>query len=185
MGEKESLNLDFEHTVSHDMIKTVNEITRQLHCRWLVMEWAGRTRWTLTVANPLGWLREHVQANLATFHDAGVRYLKKILVFIEPGPHDSLVIHTADRLAQREEAELTFVRFVKKDAPLTQDQVEADYLDQARNMCRTPAHTLIVRGRNEAEAIAKETAAFDLLIMGGNVKRTRMKKLAWQLCVIN
>ncbi|MCA8913445.1 MAG: amino acid permease, partial [Planctomycetes bacterium] len=98
MGEKEELNVDFEHTVSHDMIKTVNEITRQLHCRWLVMEWAGRTRWTLTVANPLGWLREHIQANLATFHDAGVRYLQKILVFVEPGPHDALVIHTADRL---------------------------------------------------------------------------------------
>jgi mannitol/fructose-specific phosphotransferase system IIA component (Ntr-type) len=139
------------------------------------MEWAGRTRWTLTVANPLGWLREHLQANLATFHDAGVRYLQKILVFVEPGPHDALVIHTADRLAQREGAELTFIRFVGNDAPLTQDQAEADYLDQVRNMCRVPAKTLIVRGRNEAEAIGEQTAGFDLLIMGGTVKRSRMR----------
>ncbi|MDH5642460.1 MAG: universal stress protein, partial [Nitrospira sp.] len=166
MADKESLSVKFEALASHDTIRTAFEISNTLHCKWMVMEWGGRQRGSLTLSNPLGWLRSHLSCNLATFYDSGVRYLSKILVYAEPGPHDALAVHTADRLAKLYGAGLTFVRFVRKGAPLTQLQAEADYLDQVRRLCRTPSETLIVRGKDEARAIGEQTPGFDLLVTG-------------------
>jgi len=165
MAEHESIRLQFEAVVSRDVVRTVHDLCLQLGCEWLVMEWRGRTRNTFTVRNPLGWLKAHLNNNLAVFHDAGIRYIRKILVYAEPGPHDALVTHTADRLAAVHHADLTFVRYVPATTPRTRVQAEADYLDQVRELCDAPTEVLMVDGRTEAEALTRASADFDLLVM--------------------
>ena len=84
MAEDQKLPLEFVALSSRDIIQTVHDVTRRLDCRWLVMEWHGRTRSAYTIANPLGWLADHLSCNLATFYDHGVGYIRKILVHVEP-----------------------------------------------------------------------------------------------------
>ena len=167
LAEEEKLNLSFETIVTRDVLRTVNEISTHLDCQWLIMEWSGRSRHSITINNPLGWLKDHLNCNLATFYDSGARYFQKILVYVEPGPHDSLVVKTADHLANFYKATLNLVRFVPEKANQTIVQAQADYLDQIKQLCKVPTETLILRGKNEANTIAQSTIDFDLLITSG------------------
>jgi mannitol/fructose-specific phosphotransferase system IIA component (Ntr-type) len=164
MANEQALPIVFEAIATRDTIHTIHDLSNRVHCKWLVMEWTGRSAERFTFGNPLGWLKENLSANLAIFHDAGIRYIRKLLVLAEPGPHDVLVTRTADYLAKLRGASLTFVRFVPDNAPLTRVQAEADYLDQVRQLCESPSETLILRGRDEAKAIGRASAAFDLLV---------------------
>lgn len=164
MAETRQTPLEFEALVSHDIIKTIDEISSRLYSHWLVMGWTGRDQGSFTIRNPLGWLRDHLSCNLAVFHDAGVRYIREILVHVEPNMHDGLVTDTADHLAQVHGARLTFIGFVPDSAPMTHAQREADYLDQARALCSSPSEALIARGRHKATAIGRVSAGYDLLV---------------------
>lgn len=166
LGEERGLDIDFHAVVSRDLGRTVLDATASVSCDWVVMEWRGRERHTLLPYNPIGWLLNNLDANLAFYKDAGVRHVREIVVYAEPGPHDALVVGTADHLAKLWKANMTLVRFVADDAPLTTVQAERDYLEQLRRLCSAPAGELLVRGQNRIVAMSKMTAAYDLLVMG-------------------
>ena len=164
MAEDKEIDLKFDAVVTHDVVETAYSLANRLHCDWLVMEWRGRGRNRFLFLSPLGWLLNHLPCKLALFKDEGVRYFRHILVDAEPGPDDSLVVSTADHLAELEDAELTFVRHVATDAPEMEVQGQADYIDQLRDLCASPTHSLIVRGGEREEAIGDVAALYDLLI---------------------
>ncbi len=166
LAQDQSLMMEFDSVATRDVVKTVHEVTTKVHCQWLVMEGrrAEERRWLFF--NQLSWLINHLSCNLAIFNDAGVRYIREILVLTAPGPHDALVIDTADHLAQIYQAKITFVRFVPDNALPIVIQTETDYLDQ---LCQLSVHQpqrLTVRGSDLVTAIAAKTGAYDLLIMG-------------------
>jgi APA family basic amino acid/polyamine antiporter len=163
MAAKQGLPLQFDTLVSRDVIKAIDGLTSRLHSEWLVIGWS-KSPISFTSRNPLGWLRNHLSCCLAVFHDGGVRYLHEILVHVEPGCHESLVVSTAKHLASVYDARLTLVGWVPDKAPLTHHQTEADYLDQLRALCPASTETLIVSGRNKAVALGEASAGFDLLI---------------------
>lgn len=177
MAETHQVELDFEALPTHDQIDTVHRYASRLHCDWVVMEWSGRARDAFTIRNPIGWLKDHLPANLARFHDAGVRYIRKILVHAEPGADDALVTYTADKLAGVHGASLTFIRFVPQNAPESREASEQEYLDQIQQLCKADAETLVIRGKSEAEVIAKQSAFFDLLV----TKETRHTSILSQV----
>jgi mannitol/fructose-specific phosphotransferase system IIA component (Ntr-type) len=164
VAEAEKIDLTFHAIATRDVVRTVYELTNRVNCDWLVMNWAGRSRHSFTITNPLGWLKSHIACNLAVYHDAGVRYFRKILVHAEPGPHDALVAATADRLAVVHDASLSFVRYLPDEASEEQERDEREYAKQMAALCDTDADVLIVRGKSEAAAIGKATASFDLLV---------------------
>ncbi|MDP7040488.1 MAG: amino acid permease [Myxococcota bacterium] len=166
MAKAEQIPLRFESMVSRDIIKTVHQMSENLHCQWLIMEWGQKPKGTFTFANPLGWLKGHLPCNLAIFYDAGVRYMRKILVSVDPGPNDALVLSTADHFAQLHDGDITLVRFVPDSAPMTEVQSANDYLDELRPLCESPTEVLVLRGKGQARAMAQASAAYDLLVMG-------------------
>jgi amino acid transporter/mannitol/fructose-specific phosphotransferase system IIA component (Ntr-type) len=164
VAEAKEIELHFESIVSRDIVKTVYELSNRVHCEWLIMSWSGRSRHSFTVGNPLGWLKSHLACNLAVYRDAGVRYFRKILVYTEPGPHDALIAATADHLATEHGAELTFIRFLNADASDEELANEEAYLDQMSQLTREAITTKVLRGYNEAKAIARYSVGFDLLV---------------------
>ena len=168
---------DSNTTVSHDVVKTIHKVADQLHCEWVVMESASRRTKGITFQNQLGWLQDHLPCNLAVFKDAGVRYIRKILVFAEPGPHDSLVVTTADHLADIYKAELSFACFIDENEEPLNSQAKADYVDQLRELCVNKTETMKLSGSTEILAIEKATEKFDLLIMGAPPPRTLSTRL--------
>jgi len=177
MAEEEDVNLEYNTTVSHDVVKTIHNVADRLHCEWVVMESAGRRTKGITFQNQLGWLQDHLPCNLAVFKDAGVRYIRKILVFAEPGPHDSLVVTTADHLADIYKADLSFVCYVDKNEEPINVQAKVDYVDQLRDLCVNKTEMVQLDGPDEMFAIEKATERFDLLIMGAPPPRTLSTRL--------
>ncbi len=177
MADQENIELEYNTSVSHDVVKTIHDVADQLHCEWVVMEAAGRRVKGITFQNQLGWLQDHLPCNLAVFKDAGVRYIRKILVFAEPGPHDSLVVSTADHLAGIHNATLSFACFISEDDGPINRQAQVDYIDQLRDLCVNQTEMIKLSGSSEISAIEKATEMFDLLIMGGPPPRTLSTRL--------
>ncbi|MEM9944227.1 MAG: amino acid permease [Planctomycetota bacterium] len=161
MADEENVNLEYNTTVSHDVVKTIHNVADRLHCEWVVMEAAGRRTKGITFQNQLGWLQDHLPCNLAVFKDAGVRYIRKILVFAEPGPHDSLVVTTADHLADIYKADLSFVCYVDEGEEPMNVQAKIDYVDQLRELCANRTEIVKLHGSTEMLAIEKATEQYD------------------------
>jgi mannitol/fructose-specific phosphotransferase system IIA component (Ntr-type) len=166
MAAEEHFRLDFHAIASRDIVRTVNSVTRSVGCDWLVMAWRGRGRTALLPYNPLGWLINHLDANLALFRDAGVRYIREIVVYAEPGPHDALVVGTADDLAQLWKAHLTLIRFVGEVATEREREDEAAYLEQLRRLCSSPSKVKLLGGKRLINSVANISAGYDLLVAG-------------------
>ncbi len=177
MAEEEDVNLEYDTTVSHDVVQTIHKVADRLHCEWVVMESASRRTKGITFQNQLGWLQDHLPCNLAVFKDAGVRYIRKIMVFAEPGPHDSLVVTTADHLADIYKADLSFVCFVDENEEPINVQAKVDYVDQLRDLCVNKTEMVQLSGYSEMSAIEKATERFDLLVMGAPPPRTLSTRL--------
>ena len=172
MAEEEGVQMQYNKTVSRDVVLTIHEVANQLHCEWVVMESSHRRHQGITFQNPLGWLQDHLPCNLAVFKDAGVRYIRQILVYAEPGPHDSLVVTTADHLAKIYKAELNFVCFIKDELDPAAAQARADYVDQLMQMCVSKTKAVVLHGTDELQAIEAATQDDDLLIMGAPPDRS-------------
>ena len=177
MAEEENVNLEYTETVSHDVVQTIHSVADHLDCEWVVMESARRRTKGITFQNQLGWLQDHLPCNLAVFKDAGVRYIRKILVYADPGPHDSLVVSIADHLADVYQAKLSFVCYLPDDEEPINRQAKVDYIDQIRELCANPTETVVLQGSSELQAIEKEADKFDLLVMGAPGPRTFSSRL--------
>ena len=158
--------VEFEPIVSHDIYKTVHEISNRLHCNWLVKEWGGRSRGNITIHNQMGWLEEHLACNVATFKDSGIRYFRKIMVYVDQGPHNPLIIKTCVKMGEMNDAELIFVRWVPEDFSEKRVKAERAFLREATSVFAEESNSLVIQGRNELNDIVALTADYDLLIMG-------------------
>ena len=166
MAEDKNSDIEFLPVVTHDSAKTVHNASDALQSDCLLLAWDGRASLGRFFRNPYVWLAAHVRCNLGFFKDAGVRYIRKILVFAEPGPHDVLVVATADHLARLFKATITFVRFVGSDVPEPLFQSQANYMDELRHLCQAGTRVRMLRGKNLFTAIAEETQYHDLLVLG-------------------
>ena len=168
MAEEEKLDLEFTTTVSRDVVHTIHHVANRLHSEWVCMEWRGRRHTTFTIHNPIGWLQDHLPCNLALFKDTGVRYVRKILVLAEPGPHDALVVTTADHMASLYNAELYFAQF---ESAGTQKKNSDEYLQQMQMLCNVPTHVHALNGSSKLDALAECTAEHDLMVLAAPPNR--------------
>ena len=171
MAEERGLSIEIHTAVSRDLLRTVHDETRRAQCEWLVLRWQGRDKHQLLPKNPLGWLVNHLDANLALYRDAGVRYVREILVYAEPGPNDALVVRTAEHLASIWTARVTLGRFAPDGASPTALQAETDYLEQLGQLCEAKHSTRILRGQQPAESVIEATASYDLVVLGARDRR--------------
>ncbi|MCB9093163.1 MAG: APC family permease [Halobacteriovoraceae bacterium] len=159
--------ITFEDIATHDMYKSIHEISLGLHCEWLVTSWQGRARDALTFHDPIGWLRDHLHCNVITFRDAGVRYIKKVMVIVRNHESDARVIDTADHFADVAGASLTVTKFVKKN---DSDEIKDMYhkkISQICETCRSENRSInFLTGEKEVDAFVTASIEFDLLVFG-------------------
>lgn len=171
LGTDQEHDVQFESFVSHDATATIHRVASETGPVWTVLEWLGRRRRDLFIRNPRHWLYRHLPCNLALFHDNGIRYIREILVFPQPGPDDALVMQTAARLSIRHRASVTCVGFVADTQTDEFVQSKEHYLNQLIKLAQIEAKTLILRGKSFEETLAKASPGYDLLIMGSPTKR--------------
>ena len=167
MREMAKVDVRFDAMVSHDMVATVHNLSSRLHCEWLVM-----SSKPYRFINPLGWLYNHLPNDLALFKDAGIRYIRRILVVTDPSPMDSVVAEAAHNLSQYYRATITFTRFIRSDASHVESQQSIDYLQNIRGLCDSPSDSLLLRGNTEVETISNASKGYDLMVVAARPHNT-------------
>ncbi|MEM6804123.1 MAG: APC family permease [Bacteroidota bacterium] len=166
MAEEKNINIEFASSVTHEILETVQVISERTHCEWMVMGISGRASHGSWIRNPVRWLMTHLDCNMALFRDAGVRYIRQILVYPERGSHLDLVIQTADDMARIFSAEITFIRVAAPEADETELAAEEGYLKELGKSCKSTTHYIVLQDKRPLAKIIEKSAAFDLLITG-------------------
>lgn len=167
MAEDKNEPISYDPVTSHDVSKTVYEISQRLHCNWLVLEWTGK-KGGVTFHSPIGWLKSHLHCNLATFRDAGIRYIRNIMVLIHTDKNDSLVLATADHLAEVYNAKVTLVRFSALSDGAEKKDFDTKFLEDLASKQKMKSEVKMLYGTEENKTILNETSEFDLFILGSS-----------------
>lgn len=169
MAKERDENIAFDPIVTRDVTKSIFSITQKLHCEWLVMEWGGKGRGHVTVNNPIGWLRNHLPCNLAVFRDAGVRYIRKILVFVNKDKNDKLVLSTADHLARVHNANITLCEWMPNIDNEQALNDEKEILKGYQEQLSAKSYINILTGqKRKIDALVGATVEYDLFICGAS-----------------
>ena len=160
------LLVEYEPVRSHDIYKTIYEVTNRLHCNWLIKEWGGNPRGTMTIHNHMGWLEGHLACNLATFKDAGIRYFRRIMIYVEQGLHNPMIANTCLKIAMQYESDIVFVKWLPDDYEEKRQKAESGFLKDLRDAHAPKAEYMILTGKNELIDMISLSADFDLMILG-------------------
>ena len=158
------LNISYESIATHDVANSIDNITGQSKCKWLVMEWDGREHSGIFVGNPIGWLLKNVNSNLGLFKDNGVRRFSKVLIALRPGRRNQAFIDVADKICQHFGASLTLLNIV------SEGEKEGGKLKKTSqeilSSTKSKSELKIVKSNDPVEIISEESAGYDLLILG-------------------
>ncbi len=189
MAKQHKIPVTFDPIVSHDLLKSIYTMSSRLHSRWLLVEYGGRTRGAFTIHNPIGWLQDHLESHLGIFRDAGVRYIRRIMVIMKDHHNDQMIIDTADHLCRVHDAEMVLVGFIGQQAQPEEVADKKEVIETAKNEYvrgiisakevsqgmsdYTGNHISvnIIQGAELITSIVEHSAEYDLMVFGVDVYR--------------
>ncbi|MBN4070612.1 universal stress protein, partial [Olleya sp. AH-315-F22] len=166
LAKAKNINIDFEAAVTHDISNTMQDLSDQINCDWLVMGWNGKAHNGLLVRNPIGWLVTYINSNFALFKDNGVRHISRVLLALRPGRKDKNFIATTDRLCQFYNARLTLLHVVSEDTDESTIKQMKEKSKQLLKKATSFNEVKVIKSNNPIDTISKTSADFDLLILG-------------------
>ena len=166
LSESKGVVVDFESVVTHELSNTINELSSQSSCEWLVMGWDGRSHSGILVTNPIGWLLANIDSNLALFKDKGVRHVGKVLLALRPGRKDRNFIEIAQKVCSFYEATLTLLHVVPESTTSRTifDMEKKSSIKLEGNTVKSEVS--IVKSDDSVGTISGLSASYDLLILG-------------------
>ena len=159
-------SLTYETVSTHNVSNSIENITGQRKCKWLVMGWEGRTRSGILIGNPIGWLLRNVNSSFALYKDNGVRSFEKIVLALRPGRQNKAFIKVAENICAFYGAELTLLNIVPSGA--SQDSINKVSDSSSKLISKTKCNSslLVLESDSPLETITEQSANFDLLILG-------------------
>lgn len=103
-------------------------------------------------------------ADTLIFRDRGLHEREDVLLASHRGPYDSLEVAVANGAAAAG-GRVTLLRVLPPEAPEAQEETEAGYHRELREILRVPAKSRIVRSARPAAAIVTEARQHDLVVM--------------------
>ncbi len=166
LKKTKQIDVSYESLTTHDVANSINNITGQSACKWLVMEWDGRESSGIFVGNPIGWLLRNVNSSLALFKDNGIRSFSKVLIAIRPGRRNKRFIDVADKICRHFGASLTLLNIVSETD--SNQKIKRTEKSSSELILETKSKSVvkIIKSNNPVEAISEESASYDLLILG-------------------
>lgn len=164
LKKSKNLNLSFESIATHDVANSIDNITGQRKCKWLVLEWDGRENSGIFIGNPVGWLLKNVNSSLALFKDNGVRSFSRILIALRPGRRNQKFIDIADKICFHYGASLTLLNIISENQ---QESVSLKKTsEELLSLTKSKSELKIIKSNDPVETISEESASYDLLILG-------------------
>ena len=166
LKKTKQIDVSYESLTTHDVANSINNITGQSACKWLVMEWDGRESSGIFVGNPIGWLLRNVNSSLALFKDNGIRSFSKVLIAIRPGRRNKRFIDVADKICRHFGASLTLLNIVSEFD--SNQKIKRTEKSSSELISETKSKSVvkIIKSNSPVEAISEESASYDLLILG-------------------
>jgi amino acid transporter len=159
-------DLSYETVSTHNVSNSIENITGQRKCKWLVMGWEGRARSGILVGNPIGWLLRNVNSSFALYKDNGVRNFEKIVLALRPGRKNKAFIEVAENICSFYGAKLTLLNIVSFDSSEKATKSITISSSKLISKTRCDSELLVVKSDNPLATISEQSANFDLLILG-------------------
>ena len=165
---KKSLNTDitYESVSTHNVANSIENITGQRKCKWLVMGWEGRASYGIWVGNPIGWILRNVNSSFALYKDNGIRRFEKVVLALRPGRKNSAFIDVADNICCFYGAKLSLLNIVPegiKNDKKTRLKTDSNLLIENT---KSQSELVVVESDDALQTITDISANFDLLILG-------------------
>ena len=165
---KKSLNTDitYESVSTHNVANSIENITGQRKCKWLVMGWEGRASYGIWVGNPIGWILRNVNSSFALYKDNGIRRFEKVVLALRPGRKNSAFVDVADNICCFYGAKLSLLNIVPegiKNDKKTKLKNDSNLLIEKT---RSQSELVVVESDDALQTITDISANFDLLILG-------------------
>ena len=163
-----SLKIDvtYESVSTHNVANSIENITGERKCKWLVMGWDGRASSGIWVGNPIGWILQNVNSSFALYKDNGIRSFEKVVLALRPGRKNSAFIEVAENLCVSYGATLTLLNIV----PEGTNEKEIDKIKKASgsliSKTKCNSELVLIESSDPLETITEQSANYDLLILG-------------------
>ncbi len=175
LSDSKDLNVGFEAVVTYELSQTINKLSSQESCEWLVMGWAARPNSGIFISNPIGWLLANINSNLALFKDNGARYIGKVVLALRPGRKDKNFIGIANNICKHYGATLTLLHVVPENSRTTETIKHRS--EEKLKQSKVSANVEVVKSSKPVDTIAEISASYDLLILGTPEKDNWIKVL--------
>ena len=175
LSDSKNLSVGFDAVVTYELSQTINKLSSQQSCEWLVMGWGARPNSGIFISNPIGWLLANINSNLALYKDNGVRYIGKVVLALRPGRKDKNFIGIANNICKYYGATLTLLHVVPENSRTTETIKHRS--EEKLKQSKVSANVEVVKSSNPVDTIAKISASYDLLILGTPEKDNWIKVL--------
>ena len=175
LSDSKDLNVGFEAVVTYELSQTINKLSSQESCEWLVMGWGARPNSGIFISNPIGWLLANINSNLALFKDNGARYIGKVVLALRPGRKDKNFIGIANNICKYYGAALTLLHVVPENSRTTETIKHRS--EEKLKQSKVTANVEVVKSSKPVDTIAEISASYDLLILGTPEKDNWIKVL--------
>ena len=175
LSDSKDLNVGFEAVVTYELSQTINKLSSQESCEWLVMGWEARPNSGIFISNPIGWLLANINSNLALFKDNGARYIGKVVLALRPGRKDKNFIGIANNICKHYGATLTLLHVVPENSRSTETIKHRS--EEKLKQSKVTAKVEVVKSSKPVDTIAEISASYDLLILGTPEKDNWIKVL--------
>ena len=175
LSDFKNLSVGFDAVVTYELSQTINKLSSQQSCEWLVMGWGARPNSGIFISNPIGWLLANINSNLALYKDNGVRYIGKVVLALRPGRKDKNFIGIANNICKYYGATLTLLHVVPENSRTTETIKHRS--EEKLKQSKVSANVEVVKSSKPVETIAEISASYDLLILGTPEKDNWIKVL--------
>ena len=175
LSDSKNLSVGFDAVVTYELSQTINRLSSQESCKWLVMGWRARPNSGIFISNPIGWLLANINSNLALYKDNGIRYIGKVVLALRPGRKDKNFIGIANSVCKHFGATLTLLHVVSEKSRTTETIKHRS--EEKLKQSKVKAQVEVVKSDNAVETISEISASYDLLILGTPEKDNWIKVL--------
>lgn len=168
-----------QEMITHNAKASLLHHAEELGAEWIVLSPdASEHSLGYWVRHPMSVWFEDAPCNLAVFTDRGGAEddrmaFERVLVVVEQGPHDALVMRIADQLAMRSTRRLTLLITVEPGASDARKQGLREYHHQMNQISTAEVDSLILESIDPYATVTEVSQDHDLLVIGDPERQGR------------
>ena len=166
LNSKKDISVSYESVSTHNVANSIENITGQRKCKWLVMGWEGRAQSGILVGNPIGWILRNVNSSFALYKDNGVRSFEKVVLALRPGRKNEAFIKVADNLCSFYGASLSLLNIIPTGIKANEKHKLVEVSNSLISNTKSESELLLIKSDDALQTITDQSANFDLLILG-------------------